>query len=320
MNNNLDLKDRRILLELDKNCRQTNSEIAKIVGLSKDSIAYRIKYLENKKILSGYRTIIDISKLGYIQHRVALSFIDINSKIIEEIVLYLKSKKGVWAIAHNEGEWDFAIVYSSKTSLEFYNLFEDFMNKFRNIVKDKLITELIKFDELERNYLVPEEKIVIKSKKIKNKESKINIDEMDLKILNILSRNARKKLIEIAKELNISSMLTLQRIKRLEQNNIILQYKADINVLELNRDYYGIKINLSSYSQKKEILKEIYSFPEMTAAVYSINGYDIEFDVEILGTKDYHRIINNLRDKFSSIREIKSIRTIKYYHTGYELE
>ena len=43
----LDLKDRKILYELDLNCRQSNSQIGKKVGLKRDVVAYRIKKLQD---------------------------------------------------------------------------------------------------------------------------------------------------------------------------------------------------------------------------------------------------------------------------------
>jgi len=43
----LDLKDKKILYELDINSRQPNSEIAKKVGLSKQIVGLRIKKLEH---------------------------------------------------------------------------------------------------------------------------------------------------------------------------------------------------------------------------------------------------------------------------------
>ncbi|MFO7677029.1 MAG: AsnC family protein, partial [Thermoplasmatota archaeon] len=38
----LDLKDRKILYELDLDCRQSNSQIGKKVGLGRDVVSYRI--------------------------------------------------------------------------------------------------------------------------------------------------------------------------------------------------------------------------------------------------------------------------------------
>ncbi len=311
MGDNLDLKDRKILFELDKNARSTNSNIAKEVGLSKDSVGYRIKQLEKRKVLSGYRTIINYPKIGYTRHRVAFQLIDIKTKTINEMISFLKKEKGIWGVGHNDGEWDITMMYYSKRNTEFYGFYQRFMNEFRKFVKDKLIGEVLKYDELGRNYLINN-----KSRKFTRiifEEERVNCDELDLEILSLLSHNARIKLIDLAEKLKLSSMLIHQRIKKLEKNKIIEGYKADINILELGRDYYGVKMNLKNYLEKDKIFEEIYKIPEMTAVLYAINGYDLEFDLEILGTKKYHEIVNSLRTKFSTIREIKMIRSIEFH-------
>src|SRR3972149_2971844 len=46
----LDAKNRKILYQLDINCRQSNASIGKKVGLSKEVVNYRIKKLENDGI------------------------------------------------------------------------------------------------------------------------------------------------------------------------------------------------------------------------------------------------------------------------------
>ena len=48
----LDVKDRRILYELDFNSRQSNSKIGKKVGLHKNVVNYRIKRMEKNGIIS----------------------------------------------------------------------------------------------------------------------------------------------------------------------------------------------------------------------------------------------------------------------------
>ena len=53
----LDLKDRKILYELDKNCRQSNSQIANKVSLSKQVINYRIRRLEDNNIITNYQAL-----------------------------------------------------------------------------------------------------------------------------------------------------------------------------------------------------------------------------------------------------------------------
>jgi len=58
MNNKMlkvDLKDRKILYELDYDSRQSLSKIGKKVGLHKNVVLYRIKRLENLGIISFYQ-------------------------------------------------------------------------------------------------------------------------------------------------------------------------------------------------------------------------------------------------------------------------
>ena len=55
----IDLKDRKILYELDLNSRQSLTAIGKKVGLKKDVVSYRIKKLEDEGIIKNYYAFID---------------------------------------------------------------------------------------------------------------------------------------------------------------------------------------------------------------------------------------------------------------------
>lgn len=307
----LDIKDKNILHELDNNCRQTNSQISKKGGLSKDSVAYRIDKLERLGIIEGYNISIDFKKLGLIKERILLKIIDFDEKKFNKLIDFLKKQKNIWGFGNLEGEWDFSILYLSKSSYDFFNFYNNLMYEFRDIIGDKLISELVLYDELNRDYLI-NKKVMRNVPKIERRSFE-KIDKIDFEILKILRRNSRESLISIGNKLNISSMLVHQRIKRLVKKRIILCFRVKINILNLERDYYGVKMNLKNYSQKNEILRNIYSIPEMSAVLYMSGGYDIEFDLEVINTNRYHEIINNLRNNFSSIREIKSFRAINYY-------
>ena len=65
MNMKFDYYDKKILFELDKDARITTSSLAKKIRKSKQFVDYRIKRLEQEKIISGYISVIDYSRLGY---------------------------------------------------------------------------------------------------------------------------------------------------------------------------------------------------------------------------------------------------------------
>ena len=62
----IDLKDRKILFELDHNARISISEISKKIKLTKGGVVYRLKNLEESGVIKNYYTVIDTFKIGYI--------------------------------------------------------------------------------------------------------------------------------------------------------------------------------------------------------------------------------------------------------------
>ena len=60
----------------------------------------------------------------------------------------------------------------------------------------------------------------------KTENNSIQLDETDLHILKILQKNALATVKEIASEVHLSTTPVHERIKRMEQNGVILQYAA----------------------------------------------------------------------------------------------
>ena len=66
----IDIKDRKILYQLDLDSRQSFRSIGRKVGLSKDVVISRVKKLQDKGIIIKFYTRFDNSKLGLIAMRV----------------------------------------------------------------------------------------------------------------------------------------------------------------------------------------------------------------------------------------------------------
>src|SRR5215216_1016675 len=57
----------------------------------------------------------------------------------------------------------------------------------------------------------------------------IDLDSVDLKILNLMQANARISNADLARELEMAPSAVLERVKKLEQKKVILQYTTSIN-------------------------------------------------------------------------------------------
>ncbi|MEQ1585381.1 MAG: Lrp/AsnC family transcriptional regulator [Cyclobacteriaceae bacterium] len=60
----LDKLDWRILIELQKNARISDSEIGRQVGLTAPAVAARITKMEGEGFIEGYRTVLNYTKIG----------------------------------------------------------------------------------------------------------------------------------------------------------------------------------------------------------------------------------------------------------------
>jgi len=61
---NFDEKDKELLRELQKDCKQSIHRLGKKLGLSQTATHYRIKKLEKNKVITGYSAIVDPAKVN----------------------------------------------------------------------------------------------------------------------------------------------------------------------------------------------------------------------------------------------------------------
>ena len=149
----LDSKDKKIVEQLQKNCRQTIQEIAKATKLPRDVVVYRIKKMEDQKVIRAHHTMLNPQKLGYPLYVYAL-FSCYNVKPEEEtkFINYLKSHKQLIYVAKNSGKYDFTIGVCAKDYMDFDEIIRDIRQKFSDVIKD--IESLPTVQEYKYDYMV----------------------------------------------------------------------------------------------------------------------------------------------------------------------
>jgi len=134
-----------------------------------------------------------------------------------------------------------------------------------------------------------------------------NLDMIDREILGLMQENARISNADIARELNMAPSAVLERVKKLEQKNIILQYTVRINPEALQQNllaYVFIKSadGLGCNSSTDELAK----IPEIQE-VHHVAGDDC-YLVKIR-TSDSASLMELMRNKLSKIPNILSTKT-----------
>jgi len=300
----LDLKDRKLLYQLDINCRQTDSEIGKKIGLSKQSVAYRIDRLFNSGYISYFTSVIDTYKLGYSKYKLYLSLKDIDGKKFSQIIDFLKKEKKSEGVAICSGKWDLIVGYLVKDEYDFQKCLKSLNNKFGKFVSSREISVSLGVPHWRRNYLVAGGREVLPVFQGGEKNN-IKLDFFDDKLIRLIANNARMSVVKMATKLKSSPRKTSYRIRNLISKKVIL-----LNRVALNLDKIGFircksfvifkNINEESY---REFLKYCNSLPNLTYLINCLGSWDVELEFEVEDFVNFHKLMKVMKNKFFNIIE-----------------
>ena len=308
----LDLKDKKLLYELDCNSRQTIQQLARKIGLSKDAVKYRINRLIKDEIIKSFNAVIDTGKLGLISFRLMLKFYQLSPEKEKEILAFLQKNKNLVWFVQVEGNWDINTWFLYKSLEEMNSFWTELLAKYNNFIEKREFGIFTNVTYFSRAYLLKTEKNIFSMQVISlPKEEKI--DKFDIKIIELLSKNARMPIVDIARETGLTPKTVINKIKKLEKNKIIVGYRAEFNLEKLGMKYY--KIHITTFNTTPEKIKQLKQYVQQNQNIIFydevLGGYDIEIEVQIEDEERLRELINEIRERFSSI--IKDYEILHYY-------
>ncbi|MDR6944658.1 Lrp/AsnC family transcriptional regulator [Mucilaginibacter pocheonensis] len=138
-------------------------------------------------------------------------------------------------------------------------------------------------------------------------ETEIILDKTDLHILRLMQENARISNADLARELGMAPSGILERVKKLEQKNVIQQYTARINPAALQQNLLAfIFMKASDGPGSSNATIELAKIPEVQE-VHHVAGDDC-YLVKVR-TYDSASLMRIMRSHFSKIPNILSTRT-----------
>jgi Lrp/AsnC family leucine-responsive transcriptional regulator len=296
----LDLKDRKILYQLDLNCRQSNTQIGKKVGLSREVVDYRIKRMEEQGIITGYWTDIDSFKLGYDVYRIYITFQNADQNKKNEIIKYFSDYKNIYSLSGIQGPIDLNCVIWVKNVFEFYKFWLKTQNLYDEYFEKAVTSIYVQTIECAKTFLLPENKDIDLGElyKITCEGKAVKIDKIDYNLLKELSRNARILLIELADKLGCSSQNVKYRIDNLKKKGLIKAFRLNIDESKLNIRYYKLDITLKNHKQRNSIINYMMKKPYFVTLNEAIGWADIEPEIYTKNVDTLIEIMEDLDSKF----------------------
>ncbi len=296
----LDTKDRQILYQLDVNARQPVSAIAKKVRLSREVVGYRIKNLEKSGAIQGYYTAIDIAKLGYMYCRVLVKYENISLEQEKEVLQVAKSLPYVGWISSNDGRWDLTLVIWAKSLVDFEKAYDDLRFRLGRYFQETYVSIAFKIYHFRHNYLFGTKDF---SQAILGEFEKAKYDEVDLRILKLLARNARMSIVDIANSLGLTPNAVKSRIRKMQKQGIIIAFRVKINTGLLGYQHYKIFLTLHNMSEgkQKELVGYLRYNPSVVYVTKAFGIADLEFEIMLHSQRELHELMRALRQNFSDV-------------------
>ncbi len=316
MNENvkIDIKDRKILRELDMDARMPINKLSKRVGLSRQVVQYRIDRMKMSGLISGAITVFDSVVVGERWFRVILRLQKITKEEKLKFIAYLINHPNALWIGEVGGNWDFVLNFVAADQFVFNNLFEKLLEQWGGFIQNYEVIVYINVRDQARSYLL--QQYETKTDEMFHEmryKPEIKLDELDKKIISFISKNAWLSNSEIATKLGVSYKTVQNRIRDMEKNRLILGYKLLIRPRMLGYEAHMLFLGIHSY--KPQVEKELYGFLKQSKVTYlvkQLGRWRFGMEVEVSSNKEFQDFLVELRNRFGDI--ISSYETFPIFY------
>ena len=137
----------------------------------------------------------------------------------------------------------------------------------------------------------------------------MDLDKIDLQILGILQRDARTSLADISVRVGLSTTPCWARIKRMQEEGVILGYTVRIDPAAIGyAETVILQLTLENHNDEtlEEFGKALEDIPEVLEACLVSGDYDYYVRIAVRDTRDYERLLRERLYRIPGIRHSKS--------------
>lgn len=307
----IDLRDRKILFHLLQGSRQSLKTIGKKVGISRELASYRIRRLVNNKIINNFTIDINEEKFGYGLLNYYYKFKNISPNIKEDIIKFFVKNQLTKYVSSIEGIYDLQVEFFMGDPHEFESLLDEIKKKYHSYLSIENNEAWIRGELYNYAFLLDENKNTIKPYGGGWGASLVSIEELDFKILTELSNDSRMPTKELANKMKSTVGIIDYHIKKLIKQRVIETYTINVDWPRIGYRWFHLKINLSEYDKKNQILRFIRENPYIIRILKGLlQKDDIHCTYLLKNAEQLRKITEEISSKFPKI-----ITNYQFYNT-----
>jgi DNA-binding Lrp family transcriptional regulator len=145
----IDPLDRRVLLQLQQDSRQSNQQLADSVGMSASACWRRVAALEASGVITRYAVLVDREKAGFAMSAIVHGSLDRHDEqFVSQFVLRVQKRAEVLECFATTGDADFHLRVVVSDMAAYNRFLDDFLFKIPGVrhVRTNVILKEIKYD------------------------------------------------------------------------------------------------------------------------------------------------------------------------------
>lgn len=286
-------KQQKLLFLLSQNSRSSLKFLGQELKQSKQSTAYQIKQLEEKKNII-YKILIDYVRLGESTLLVGFRLRKYSALIERKIGTILKNHSAVLTVMECRQQYDFIIEIKARNLSHFNKMHVKFMEEYSSQLTTVFITPIVVRHSYPRNYLIRknlQEDMVT----LGDRETTLVSTQEEI-ILNELEISPKEPLLSIARKTKLGVKKITATKRKLEKMGIIRKYSCIIQDTSIRRQILFIDLDDEDYKNYSKLNSFAAQHPNCIGLYKVIGDYNVIMIIESLAQ---HNIIHELRERFS---------------------
>ena len=299
----IDRIEQKLIAELEADSRQSINKLAKKFQMSPPLLRYKLSSLKERNIIQGFYTVIDFYKLGYSLFRTMLRFSSITKEKYKSLISYLMQHSNVQYLVECGGRWDLIVNFMAKNIIQYKLYLKELQEIFPQEILHYNSLSVINVAYLARDYLIDS----IRHSKLVfwfgSEFGSIKLDNIDLKILDLISENGKISFSDIGKKLKITPHTVIRRVSIMKKDRFIIGFSPLINLTNTQYSAYKAIVTLQYHTDQKrnEIINFLQSNVNVTNIIEFIGPWDFEIEFEVDSREKELELTRNFQRLFGTV-------------------
>jgi len=223
--------------------------------------------------------------------------------------------KIVGAVKSTEGSYDLMIAIYVKSYPVVHSFWQNTLKKYGKYFSKKVFTAFSQEEYYSYRFLLDEKDIKpIILHQWFDSGKRIEINDIDYKLLRLITENSRLSTLDMAKELSTTSSIINYHLKKLRESEIILAYRINLNFPKLGYFPFKVDIELNKFDEIDKILNYIKSNQNFMYLCKTIGYVDLEIGFLLNNSYQLNQIMESLSNRFpNAIKNYSYFSVIKTF-------